>query len=516
MALGEADKEVLQIMKVLLDTNIIIHRETSRVLSRDVDSLFKWLDKGGYEKCVHPVTMEELAKNDDTLIDDLFGVKFDSYSQLTRNVPMHPKVCALSERIDESEKDRNDSALLNEVVCGRIDILISEDAEIHRKAVSLEIADKVLRIESFLERALAEHPEWVDYKVLSVQKRRFGEINLADAFFDSLKADYNGFEEWFNRKAEEFAYVSKYKETLLTFLFLKVETEHEPYPDITPPFVPKKRLKIGTFKVVASGFRLGERFLKIVFDNAIANKVEEIYVTIFDKTSEQKRLIALLTDWGFVKFGVKSGESGNELVYVRDMYPKFNVEDPKSTFPFFPRNARAFLAPIYPDYHTELLPDSILRTESPNDFVESLPHRNAISKSYISRSVERDLHRGDVIVFYRTGGFHKSVVSTIGIVEGVFTNIPDVASFIDICRKRSVFSDDDLIKHWDYNPHNRPFVVNFLCAYSFPKRPNLKWLIENGVIADISSAPRGFTRLTQQQFETILRGSQTDESLVVD
>ncbi len=61
--------------------------------------------------------------------------------------------------------------------------------------------------------------------------------------------------------------------------------------------MPKKRLKIGTFKVVASGFRLGERFLKIVFDNAIANKVEEIYVTIFDKTSEQKRLIALLTDW---------------------------------------------------------------------------------------------------------------------------------------------------------------------------------------------------------------------------
>jgi hypothetical protein len=53
--------------------------------------------------------------------------------------------------------------------------------------------------------------------------------------------------------------------------------------------------------------RLGERFLKIIFDNAFINKVDEIYVTIFDKRDDEKRL--------------------------------------------------------YPQYHTELLPDSILRTE---------------------------------------------------------------------------------------------------------------------------------------------------------
>lgn len=56
---------------------------------------------------------------------------------------------------------------------------------------------------------------------------------------------------------------------LLSFLYLKVEDENESYMDITPMFSPKKRLKIGTFKVISNGFRLGERFIKIIFDNAL-------------------------------------------------------------------------------------------------------------------------------------------------------------------------------------------------------------------------------------------------------
>jgi hypothetical protein len=45
--------------------------------------------------------------------------------------------------------------------------------------------------------------------------------------------------------------------------------------------------------------------LKIIFDNALQYRVDEIYVTIFDKRPEQLRLIALLEEWGFVHFGDK-------------------------------------------------------------------------------------------------------------------------------------------------------------------------------------------------------------------
>lgn len=508
-------------MKALLDTNIVIHREANRVLNRDIGNLFKWLDKGKYEKWVHPVTIAELAKNGNISTADLFGVKLDCYQQMTQIAPMAQAVQEISSREDVTDNDRNDTVLLNEVYCGRMDILITEDKKIHRKAGLLGIAEKVFKIDTFLEKVLSEYPDLINYKVLSVEKRRFGEIDLSDTFFGSLKEDYQGFEKWFNRKAEEFSYVSLFDNKLLAFLFLKIEDKTETYTDISPLFAPKKRLKVGTFKVVANGLRLGERFLKIIFDNAIANKVDEIYVTIFDRTDEQRRLINLLMEWGFIKFGVKQSDSGEEHVYVRNMHPTVDFANPKLTFPYFSLKGRTFLVPIYPDYHTELLPDSILKTENPSDFVDHAPHRNAISKIYISRSIERNLRRGDVIVFYRTkapdgNAYHTSVISTVGIVEDVITKIPDGNAFIAACRKRSVFTDDELLKHWNYNTSNRPFIVNFLCAYSFPKRVNLEWMIANKVIADISAVPRGFTQISAEQFETILKGTQTNESLVVD
>jgi len=198
------------------------------------------------------------------------------------------------------------------------------------------------------------------------------------------------------------------------------------------------------------------------------------------------------------------------------MTPRFNADDPSKTFPFVGRSARVFLVPIYPEYHTELLPDSILKTESPVNFVEQQPHRNAIRKVYVSRSIFRDLYPGDTIVFYRTGGKYKSVVTTLGIVEDIQVEIRDEEQFIRLCRQRSVFTDDELRKHWRYRPSNRPFVVAFLYAYSFPKRPNMEALIEHGVIRDVESAPRGFEQVTGAQFETILRLSETDPRVVVD
>ena len=157
---------------------------------------------------------------------------------------------------------------------------------------------------------------------------------------------------------------------ILSFLYLKVEGPTENYFDITPPLKPKKRLKIGTFKVVSNGVRLGERFLKIIIDNAIQYKVDEIYVTIFEKRDEQKRLINLLEEWGFTRYGSK----GDESVFIRDFSPMFNKRKPKLSYPFISTNTNIFLVPIYPKYHTELLPDSYLKTEEPNAFLENEPH----------------------------------------------------------------------------------------------------------------------------------------------
>lgn len=69
-------------MKALLDTNIIIHREASRVINQDIGILFKWLDKVKYEKFIHPVTIREIEKYKDKSTVESFQIKLNSYHQL--------------------------------------------------------------------------------------------------------------------------------------------------------------------------------------------------------------------------------------------------------------------------------------------------------------------------------------------------------------------------------------------------------------------------------------------------
>ena len=104
----------------------------------------------------------------------------------------------------------------------------------------------------------------------------------------------------------------------------------------------------------------------------------EIYVTIFRRTIDQYRLIRLLEDWGFTHHGIKGEVGGQSRGGLRPKFPPhFDLEDPRRTYPYVFGSARKFIVPIYPAYHTELLPDSILNTESPTDFVENKPNRNA-------------------------------------------------------------------------------------------------------------------------------------------
>ena len=501
-------------MKALLDTNIIIHREANKIVSQDIGILYRWLDRGQYTKCIHSATIEEVKKNPNKETVDLFLVKLESYEVIDIPSPFQDEVKNVSDQFDTTDNDIVDTVLLNEVFVGRVDILITEDKKIHKKALELGIQDKVFTIDSFLEKTFAEHPELVNYKVLNVQKLKFGKIDLNDTFFDSLKEDYVGFDKWFIKKYDEEAYITINSNNgmLLSFLYLKVEDENENYSNINPQFSPKLRLKIGTFKVISNGFRLGERFVKIVFDNALKNHVQEIYVTIYDKRPEQRRLIDLLEQWGFVLWGTK-GEG--ELVYVRDFSQKFDIENLKACFPYISKGKNVYVVPIYPEYHTELLPDSILNTESPEEFIEDFPHRNCINKVYVSRAMEPYPNIGDILVFYRTGGYYKSVVTTIGEVLEVKSDFLNENDFILYCRKKSVYPEQALRDMWRYSTR-KPFVVNFLYTYSFPHRINMKELIDLKVLLGVNDAPRGFKPITKEQFEIILKETRSDESFIID
>lgn len=471
-------------MKALLDTNIIIHREAiSAAVNADVGTLFKWLDRLKYEKCIHQVTVTEINSHRDPKVVKVMAIKLDSYTLLKTVAPLTDEVRLVAEELDTEPNDAGDTSLINEVFVGRVDVLITEDKKIHTKAKRLGLEARVLTIERFLERAVAENPEQVDYKVLSVRRELFGNIDLKDGFFDSFREDYQGFDTWFQKKSNDYAYVCRRDDSIGGFLFLKPETEAKDWVGIDPPFEAAKRLKIGTLKVVLNGRRLGERFLKIVFDNARISKVEEIYVTIFERNDEQKRLIELLTAWGFKKHGVKKSQSGEELVYVRNMRKDNPATEPKHRYPWLRKDRKVYVVPILEKWHTELLPDSILRTEDLAMHQDGAPHQNAISKVYVSHSMNRDLQPGDTLIFYMAAGSkYKSVATTIGIVESVINPVKDFETLRFYSRKKSVLNVDELREFWERNPRNRPCVVNFLHAYSLKRRPNLDELEREGII----------------------------------
>src|SRR5437667_8710959 len=145
---------------------------------------------------------------------------------------------------------------------------------------------------------------------------QFSDLDLGDPFFDSLKNDYAEFVSWFASKAGERAYTSRQEDGRLEgFLYLKSETNA--LEDLDPVLPATSRLKIGTFKIIPHGTRLGERFVKKTFDHALLGNVEQIYVTIFPRYDS---LIQLLQRYGFAVSGEKHSENGVEVVLLREVF----------------------------------------------------------------------------------------------------------------------------------------------------------------------------------------------------
>ena len=498
-------------MRALLDTNIIIHRESMQATNYSIGRLFYWLDKLHYEKLIHPYSVAELRKANNAAQQDIYNARLAAYTQMRTIAQQTDEFKALLTNAQKTENDIVDNQLLYEVYCGRADILITEDRKMRNKAEILGITDRVFSINAYISKVSAENPELIDYKALSIRKELFGSIDVRNPFFDSFRPDYDEFDRWFAGKCDEEAYVCRTDTgSILGFLYLKTEDEFEDYSNIKPQFSPGKRLKVGTFKVEASGFRLGERFIKIIFDNAIERHLNEIYVTMFKDRPELSALYDLLTRWGFYDYGIKSTNGKEETVLVKSLGHYNLNESVIGNFPNLKNDSQKLILPIYPQFHTSLFPDSKLNTEI--DYISNVPHRYALQKVYITWGYANNINPGDLIVFYRIGEEgsikkYHSVLTTIGVVDKIITSFKSKEDFLGHCQNRSVFSSKELEDFWAYHSYNIK-VLKFVYVKSLNKRLTLGWLWENGIITP-GEGPRPFTRITNEQFEKIKIDSNT-------
>ncbi|MBC3886803.1 N-acetyltransferase [Acetobacterium paludosum] len=347
----------------------------------------------------------------------------------------------------------------------------------------------------------------------NILKMRFADIDLNDPFFNSLRADYSEFEEWFKRKFDEPAYVIfNNNQKIEGFLYLKIEEDVT--NGLEPEIKADKIVKIGTLKINPHGTKLGERFLKIAFDFAIYNKASLCYVTVFKK---QGALIQILNKYGFETYGTKTSNNGNELVLVKRFDSCLN--DLIFDYPLIHLEGKnIFLLAIYPKYHSVMFPDSILKNED-RKIIKDISCTNSIHKIYVTRiSDVRKLHKGDILLIYRTAedgkqAEYSAVATSICVVEEIkgqneFINFKEFYNYVS---KYSVFDKDDL-KVW----HNKEGCYSVKMTYNsaLPKRIIRKDLIERHNLD--RSAYWGFIKLTLDQFKSIIKHGEVNENIIIN
>lgn len=351
-----------------------------------------------------------------------------------------------------------------------------------------------------------------------IQLVRLDSLNINDVFFDSLRCSYSEFNDWFLRKAkaEKEAYVLIDTDDRIQ-AFLMLQQEFGPIEDITPTIVTDNCLKVSTFKVNAHGTKLGERFIKKIFDEATSLNIRYIYVTVFEKHTP---LIELLKRYGFYDFGTKTTCNGIETVFVKQ-FDKIKY-DTLLDYPII-NNSRGniWLLSIYPHWHTRLFPDSILKTES-STIIHDTSETNSINKVYIGYMYGMtQLQVGDRLVIYRTAekgrsAEYSSVATSICVVEDVRTrsSFSSEQDFTDYSQKNSVFSEQELSGLYRKSCDNEMVVVRMTYNLALPKRPNRhKLIVDCGIERD---AYPGFMKLNQIQFKKILEHGEAYESLIIN
>lgn len=353
---------------------------------------------------------------------------------------------------------------------------------------------------------------------MDLEIKKFSEIDLRDSFFDSLRDSYDGFDNWYAKKSAEGAeaYVFYDEDNNISdFLYLKIE--NGVLNDVIPVLPAKKRLKVGTFKLISRGTKRGERFMKKIMDRAINEDVDEIYVTIFP-TNDLQYLIKMFEKYGFKHLADKKHDGKeDEWVLVRNM--RSTHGDIVMDYPFVKtKGVNKYLLSVYPLYHTKLFPDSILNNES-YDIVQDITPTNGIYKVYICWMKDAvAMKKGDNVVIYRTNdnkghAYYRSVATSICTVREIqrysdFKNLDDFLKQMEY----SVFDNKEL-RSWYINKKNF-VVIKMLYNVSFSKKVIRKTLLED--VAIPKNVYWGCCKLSDEQYKRIIELGGANERYFID
>ncbi len=320
------------IRKILLDTNILIKREDNEPLTEPLQKLLELLTNDNYQIYVHPASFEDIMHDSNEKRRRTTSSKLKSYKKL-KNPPKFDDDEDFKNLIKINKKnDYIDNLLLYSLFKGKVDFLITEDLEIHKTAKKFNLEEQVLTINEALITLDIKLP----YKPTTIKKTTVDTLDLNNPIFDTLKEDYEVFEDWFNKiaKSERDCLTYTEKGKLGALLIYKAENETIPLSNKILP--PKERIKIATMVVSSTGNKIGEFFISWIVNYAINLGCEELYLTHY--TKENDYLVYLIEEYGFKNVGKNDG---GEEVFIKIINKKTilaEINETKDSFSNIAKN----------------------------------------------------------------------------------------------------------------------------------------------------------------------------------
>ena len=438
-------------MKILFDTNILIRiTDVRTALPPEYADVLRLASQLHHEICYHPAQLDDFERDSDVIRRGINISRIEQYHRL--DSPPLPTAADIREFgwLEHSANDAVDNQLLFAVFQGVASILVTEDKQIHRKALRAGIPDLVCTIADayrLLSNA-QQRREYVSTDYVQIQDLPVKVVDIRNPILVSLRLAYNGFDAWYRKCVEQERHcwvvygVNKEIKGLCIY-------NEEINPDISGEgkLLAGKILKLCTFKIAGRGIKLGERLLDNAFHYAANNKYDAMYMQVH--CGKHQELIDLITSFGF---HAQAHYNGDSISYVKDMTPgrelhasrdaNANFAYAQDHFPYFfgGECVRKFLVPIKSTYHNLLFPEThsqdMLFTMHGDTFSSET---NAIKKAYICNSKITLMRPGDLLFFYHSEKYHE--VECVGIVENA-TRVYDADVVLKMIARRTVYRDD--------------------------------------------------------------------------
>lgn len=469
------------------------------VLQPSLTNFVRLCNVHGHQLLYHPASVEDIRRDPDVDRRNRTLARLRQYTQLQAG-PACPWNTPQT-----SVNDACDNEILFALQSNAAHALLTEDQGLHRKARDRGLGDRVYFIQSaddWLSR-LHEPGEVPLPNIHDVELHTLMD-QLAGPFFNSIRADYDGFDDWFRRKAMEgrraWVYRDNPDQTIAAICIYAVQANERITDDGNA--LDGDALKLCTFKVgeTVRGRKIGELFLRAAFQYATNHRCESIF--LHANNEQQTHLTSLIEDFGFQYIGLYHGDR----VYVKTHPidpPAIRIDPFEYVRRYYPHymggiDVQKFLVPIQPQFHDILFPDY----QAPGQGLpDTHPRRhvgNAIKLAYLCHTPSKQPRPGDVVLFYRSRDLR--VVTTLGVVES-YRWSDSAGEIARIVSRRTVYSDAQIEELAE--SETKVMLFRLICHFDSPVSYQ-----ELRRLRVVEGAIQSITHISDESFSRILRAAQ--------